>query len=99
MLYVSPSLTVFVFGLMIFTAVVIGGIGRTLKRSSSLVQQKLGDIVSIVEEALSGLRIIKGFNAEEYQQQKFARENNGYRRMLTRLLWRRDLSSPLSEFL
>jgi ABC-type multidrug transport system fused ATPase/permease subunit len=99
MLYVSPSLTVFVFGLMIFTAVVIGGIGRTLKRSSGLVQQKLGDIVSIVEEALSGLRIIKGFNAEEYQQQKFARENNGYRRMLTRLLWRRDLSSPLSEFL
>jgi subfamily B ATP-binding cassette protein MsbA len=99
MLYVSPSLTVFVFGLMVFTAVVIGGVGRTLKRSSSLVQQKLGDIVSIVEEALSGLRIIKGFNAEGYQQQKFARENNSYRRMLTRLLWRRDLSSPLSEFL
>ncbi len=99
MLYVSPSLTLFVFGLMIFTAVVIGGIGRTLKRSSNLVQQKLGDIVSIVEEALGGLRIIKGFNAEAYQQQKFARENNHYRWILTRLLWRRDLSSPLSEFL
>ena len=99
MLYVSPSLTGFVFLLMIFTAVVIGGIGRTLKRSSTAVQEKLGLLVSIVEEALGGLRIIKGFNAEHYQQDKFSRENNAYRRTLTRLLWRRDLSSPLSEFL
>jgi subfamily B ATP-binding cassette protein MsbA len=52
-----------------------------------------------VEEALSGLRIIKGFNAEAYQHEKFARENDAYRRALTRLLWRRDLASPLSEFL
>ncbi|MCB0547337.1 MAG: ATP-binding cassette domain-containing protein [Phaeodactylibacter sp.] len=99
MIYVSPSLTVFVFVLMIFTAVVIGGVGRSLKRSSSAVQERLGTLVSIVEEALGGLRIIKGFNAEGYQQHKFALENNAYRRTLTRLLWRRDLSSPLSEFL
>lgn len=99
MVYVSPSLTLFVFLLMIFTAVVIGGIGRSLKRSSSIVQERLGMLVSIVEEALGGLRIIKGFNAERYQREKFAKENNAYRRALTRLLWRRDLSSPLSEFL
>lgn len=99
MLYVSPSLTAFVFALILFTAFIIGGIGRTLKRTSSAVQEKLGNIIAIVEEALGGLRIIKGFNAEHYQQQKFARENNSYRNMLTRLLWRRDLSSPLSEFL
>jgi ABC-type multidrug transport system fused ATPase/permease subunit len=99
MLYVSPSLTVFVFGLMIFTGIVIGGIGRSLKRSSGLVQEKLGSLVSIIEETLSGLRIIKGFNAETYQHEKFKQENNDYRRILTRLLWRRDLSSPLSEFL
>ncbi len=99
MVYVSPSLTVFVFLLMIFTGVVIGGIGRSLKRSSSAVQERLGTLVSIVEEALGGLRIIKGFNAETYQRDKFAQENNAYRRSLTRLLWRRDLSSPLSEFL
>ncbi|MCO6475898.1 MAG: ATP-binding cassette domain-containing protein [Phaeodactylibacter sp.] len=99
MVYVSPSLTAFVFLLMIFTGVVIGGIGRSLKRSSSAVQERLGTLVSIVEEALGGLRIIKGFNAEAYQRDKFAQENNAYRRALTRLLWRRDLSSPLSEFL
>lgn len=99
MLYVSPSLTAFVFILIIITGVVIGGIGKSLKRSSALVQEKLGELVSIVEEGLSGLRIIKGFNAEGYQRQKFGRENNAYRWILTRLLWRKDLSSPLSEFL
>lgn len=99
MLYISPSLTGFVFVLILFTAVVIGGIGKSLKRSSSQVQERLGNIVTVVEEALSGLRIIRGFNAAHYQQRKFSVENNAYRHTLTRLLWRKDLSSPLSEFL
>ncbi|MBX2927309.1 MAG: ABC transporter ATP-binding protein [Saprospiraceae bacterium] len=99
MLYISPQLTLFVFVLMFFTGFVIGGIGRRLKRSSLDVQERLGTLVSLIEEALSGLRIIKGFNAEGYQRDKFGRENDGYRHTLTRLLWRRDLSSPLSEFL
>lgn len=99
MIYVSPNLTIFVFVLMIFTGVVIGGIGRTLKKTSSVVQEKLGTLVSIIEETLSGLRIIKGFNAEHYQDEKFEKENDEYKNILTRLLWRRDLSSPLSEFL
>lgn len=99
MLYISPSLTGFVFVLILFTAFVIGGIGRSLKRSSSQVQERLGNIVSVIEEALSGLRIIKGFNAAHYQQEKFAHENDAYRYTLTRLLWRKDLASPLSEFL
>lgn len=99
MLYVSPSLTVFVFILIFFTAFVIGGVGRSLKRKSGHVQQRLADLISIVEEALGGLRIIKGFNAERYQHQKFAQQNDAYKNTLTRLLWRRDLASPLSEFL
>ena len=99
MLVVSPSLTGFVFLLLVFTAVVIGGIGRSLKRSSSQVQQKLGILAAIVDEALGGMRIVKGFNAENYQRDKFAKENNQYRRILTRVLWRRELASPLSEFL
>ncbi|MEQ8703581.1 MAG: ABC transporter ATP-binding protein [Phaeodactylibacter sp.] len=99
MVYVSPALTGFVFLLMIFTGVVIGGIGRRLKKKSADVQDRLGNLVSILEEGLGGLRIIKGFNAEHYQKEKFRAENDGYRRSLTRLLWRRDLASPLSEFL
>ncbi|WP_116125927.1 ABC transporter ATP-binding protein [Lewinella sp. IMCC34183] len=99
MIFVSPSLTLFVFGLMIFTGVVIGGIGKRLKRSSGEVQETLGDIVSRTEESLGGLRIIKSFGAEDYQSQRFAKLNNTYRHKLIRLLWRRDLSSPLTEFL
>lgn len=99
MVWVSPALTGFVFALMLFTGFVIGGIGKRLKRSSVAVQDQLGELVSRTEETLGGLRIIKGFTAEEHQQQQFAQENNHYRRLLTRLLWRRDLSSPLTEFL
>ena len=99
MILVSPSLTLFVFGLMVFTGVVIGGIGKRLKRSSGEVQEKLGDIVSRTEESLGGLRIIKSFGAERYQAERFAELNDSYRHRLTRLLWRRDLSSPLTEFL
>lgn len=99
MLYVSPGLTFFVFILLLFTAFIIGGIGRTLKKNSAQVQKRLGMLIVTLEEALGGLRIIKGFNAENYQEHKFSEDNNYYRQLLTRLLRRRDLSSPLSEFL
>lgn len=99
MIYLSPSLTLFVLILIVFTAIVIGGIGKVLKRQSNLVQAKMGDLVSITEETLSGLRIIKGFNAERYQSDKFLKENNQYRQYQTQALRRRDLSSPLSEFM
>ncbi len=99
MLLVSPSLTLFVFGLMVFTGVVIGGIGKRLKRTSGEVQEKLGEIVSRTEESLGGLRIIKSFGAEDFQSQRFGQLNDEYKFTLTRLLWRRDLSSPLTEFL
>ncbi len=99
MIYLSPSLTFFVFFLLIFTGVVIGGIGKALKKQSTKVLERQGSLVSNLEESLSGLRIIKAFNAEEHQSRKFLKENNSYRKLLTRLLWRRDLSSPLSEFM
>ncbi|RME99812.1 MAG: ABC transporter ATP-binding protein [Bacteroidetes bacterium] len=99
MIYVSPGLTVFVFLLIIFTGVVIGGLGKRLKRTSTAVQDRLGSLLSLVEEGLGGLRIIKGFAAEDYQRRKFHDANNNYRNLLTKLLRRRDLASPLSEFL
>ncbi|MCB0690621.1 MAG: ABC transporter ATP-binding protein [Saprospiraceae bacterium] len=99
MIYVSPPLTLFVLALMIFTVVIIGGISKTLKKSSTQVQQHLSNINSITEETLGGLRIIKGFNAENHQLQKFNHENSGFYSSLNKLLYRRELSSPLSEFL
>lgn len=99
MIYISPTLTIFVLVLMVFTTFIIGGISRTLKRNSKTAQNKLGILVSMVEETIGGIRIIKAFNAESFQMAKFKQENNAYRDIITRILWRKDLSSPLSEFL
>lgn len=99
MIYISPQLTIFVFVLLLVTVFVIGGVSRTLKRQSHAAQGKLGEIISIAEETLSSMRIIKAFNAEQTQKDKFNKVNNEYRKTLTRIFWRRDLSSPLSEFL
>lgn len=99
MIWVSPQLTLFVFGLMVFTGVVIGGIGKQLKKKSTVAQEQLGQIVSRTEESLGGLRIIKSFGAEDFQADRYAALNDNYKNKLTRILWRRDLSSPLTEFL
>ncbi|MEM1324592.1 MAG: ABC transporter ATP-binding protein [Bacteroidota bacterium] len=99
MLVLSPKLTGIVFVLILFTALVIGGLGKILKKQSREAQQTLGLLVSRMEEALSGLRIVKAFGAEGYQNDHFGDANNRYRFWVNRLLWRTDLSSPLSEFL
>ncbi len=99
MLYMSLKLTLFVFVLMLFTIFIIGTISKALKKNSMKAQKRLANINSITDETISGLRIVKGFNAQEYQKEKFSIENEAYKNVLTRLLWRRDVSSPLSEFL
>ncbi len=99
MLYISPQLTLFVLVLIVFTGFVIGSIGRTLKKTSAKAQDSLGKLLSILDEVLGGIRVVKGFNAEAAQQEKFETENDRYRNIMNRILWRKDLSSPLSEFL
>ena len=99
MLFTSQRLTLFVFVLIIFTAFIVGRISRNLKRHSKDVQQKLSGLMIHVEESLNGMRIIQGFNAQEYQQGRFSAINNSYKKLLTRIMYRRDLSSPLSEVL
>jgi subfamily B ATP-binding cassette protein MsbA len=99
MISVSPGLLFFVIGLMLFSGLIIATVGRTLKKQSGEAQHKLGLIGSLLEETLGGLRIIKGFNAEAWQSERFQKENDNYAATLTRLYRRRDLASPLSEFL
>jgi ABC-type multidrug transport system fused ATPase/permease subunit len=99
MIWESPTMTIFVFVLIFFVAVIIGGISKTLKRSSSTVQDLLGKLNIIAEESLTGMRIIKGFSAEDFTKSKYKKYNEEHREVLTRLLWRRDMSGPLSEFL
>lgn len=99
LIFMSPTLTLFVLLLLPLTAGVIALVGRSLKRSSAGAKEKLGVIFSIMEETLSGLRIIKGFNAEAHQQKKFYKENDEFTRLMVRTYRKTDLSSPISEFL
>lgn len=99
MLYLSSQLSIFVFGLLIFTIVVIGGISKSLKKKSTVAQRKLSNIVSQVEETISGNRIIKSFNAQHHMQRRFDVDNFDYKNTITSLIRRQDLSSPLSEWL
>jgi ABC-type multidrug transport system fused ATPase/permease subunit len=99
MVYISPPLTLFVLVLIVLTGVIIGGIGKSLKKESAISQQKLGDMMSVLDETLGGMRVIKGFNAEKYQKRKFQAENDTYREVMVGAIRRRDLASPLTEFL
>lgn len=99
MIVVSPGLLVFVIGLMLFSGLIIGSVGRSLRKQSGEAQTRLGLLGALIEETIGGLRIIKGFNAEHWQAARFAAENERYTQTLTNLYRRRDLASPLSEFL
>ena len=99
MLIMSWQLTIFVFVLLPFMGYLIGKVGKNLKRHSWAGQTKMGEILALMEETLSGLRIIKAFNAEKKMQEKFSAENEEYRRIQNRLMRRRSLAHPMSEFL
>lgn len=95
----SPQLTVFVLVLLPLSALIIGQIGKSLKRTSAKGQKQLGVILSIIEETLGGLRIIKAFTAINASEENFKKSNQRYTRLMIRLYRKRDLASPLSEIL
>ena len=95
----SAQLTFFVFLVMPISALIISTIGKSLKRSSVRAQGQLGYVISLFEEMLTGLRILKAFNAEERASIKFEESSDAYRRSMNSVLRKTDLSSPLSETL
>jgi len=95
----SPSLTIFVLVLLPVSGFIIGRIGKSLKRTSDKGQKKMGFLLSMIEETISGLRIIKAFNAIDFADKRFRNTNHDYNRLMVRLYRKRDLASPLSEFL
>ncbi len=99
MIVISPALTLFVFIMLPITAFVITRIGKSLKRTSARSKSKLGELMSVMEETLSGLRIIKAFNAEDPNHNKFMMLNRRYTTIMNRMYRKTDLSSPMSEFL
>ena len=95
----SRSLTIFVLILLPVSGFFIGRIGKSLKRTSDKSQKRMGIILSMIEETISGLRIIKAFNAISFAGKRFHNINQEYTRLMIRLYRKRDLASPLSEFL
>lgn len=99
MLIMSPSLTLFILIVLPVAGFVIGRVGKSLKKVSLEGQNKMGIILTVVEETLGGLRIIKAFNAENKMNLRFNSEINDYSRIMNRLMRRRELAHPLSELL
>jgi len=99
MVILSPQLTLFLILFLPFSGLIIGRIGRSLKRQSTRVQEKLGVILSTIDETLGGIRIIKGFNAEKKQFNRFVTQNDELFIIKNRANRRRDLASPVSEVL
>ena len=99
MFVISTKLTLIAFVLLPLTVLLIVGIGKSLKKSSTKRQEKMGVLLSIMDETLGGLRIIKGFNAEKKVTERFQTENHEYRNISTKISRKEDLASPLSEFL
>ncbi|MGB1205514.1 MAG: ABC transporter ATP-binding protein [Chitinophagales bacterium] len=99
MIIISPQLSLFVLLILPITGIIIGNIGKTLKSKSHKAQNYLASIMSIIDETLSGLRIIKAFNAQKTQQNSFDMQNEKHKNMMTSIVRRRSLSSPLSELL
>ncbi len=99
MIIMSPQLTLFALIVLPLAGMVIGRIGKNLKRQSREGQDKLGELLGILEETLGGLRIVKAFNAEERMNDRYASEAQAYCNIAKRLSRRRDLAHPVSEML
>ena len=95
----SPDLTVFVLIVFPIAGFIIGKIGRSLKRTSGKAQAKLAEILSMIEENVTGLPIIKAFNAEKRIDRRFGEENQRYFKIANRMFRKQYLSSPTSEML
>lgn len=93
------SLTLIILGMLPVIGFLLGKIGRSLKKKSKRGQERLGLLTSIIEETLHGLRIIKGFNSEEFAYEKASGVNRKYTSLMVKIFRRRNLASPLTEFI
>ena len=99
LIVISWQLTLFTLLVVPLLAFGIGAIGKRLKSSSLMMQAKMSDSMSQIEETLGGLRIIKAFIAEDKMAARFARVTNEYRDIANRVAIRQSAAHPVSEFL
>ncbi len=95
----SVKLTLFTVLVMPVSGYIISAISKKLKQRAVEGHESLGSILSIIDETLGGMRVIKAFNAQEYVINKFSQQNNRYARIITSITNKRSLASPISEFM
>jgi len=91
---INPQLTSFVLVLLPVSGYIIGQIGKSLRRTSEKSQRKMGELLSMIEETIGGLRVIKAFNAINSTREKFVEQNTVYTRLMIRLFRKHELASP-----
>ncbi|RQO32011.1 antibiotic ABC transporter ATP-binding protein [Taibaiella sp. KBW10] len=99
MFTMSVPLTLFMFLFLPVAGLIIGRVGKSLKKPSNQAQEQLGDMLGTIDETLVGMRVVKAFNAETHQRSKFVRLNNDLFRIKNKIALRRDAGSPMSETL
>ena len=99
LLSMSPRLTLFLLLVLPLSFTLIQTVGKSLKRSSVQAQSQLGRALALLDETLSGLRVVQAFRAERLLTASFERASEATRATATRVLRKKDASSPLSEFL
>lgn len=97
MIMISPSLSLFIFIFLPVAGLIIGLVSKTLRKSSNISQQYLSDILAVIDETLTGMRVVKAFNAERHQQLRFTKMNNDLFRIRNKISARKELASPMSE--
>ena len=99
LIWMSPQLTLFVLVLLPLVSLLITRIGKSLKRSSQKAQEQVGEILSLTEEDVSGLKVIKAFTAEKQKGDLFEKAISNYYFLMNKVLRKNDLASPISEFM
>ena len=99
LIFLSPQLSLFLVVLLPVMGFVIGRVSRTLKKQSNQAQVQQGLLLSVLDETLGGMRVIKAFNAEKLISGKFGSINKHLNHIRNTMNFRRDLASPMSEFL
>lgn len=95
----SPTLSLFLLILLPITGFIIGRVSRSLRKQSTDSQEKQGELLSVLDETLGGMRVIKAFNAEKNILSRFLNLNSIFNAIRVKMAFRRDLASPLSEFM
>jgi subfamily B ATP-binding cassette protein MsbA len=99
LVFISPKMVLFAVVVMPVALFIVSRVGKSLKRNSTKGQDKLGYLFSVLEEAVSGIKVVKSFNMEEEMSGMFEHENHEYTRRMIRVAKRKELGSPLIELL